>query len=350
MWTGLKTQSNSENKTKMKDVTFLHPGFFWLFTLLPLAIGWYIWKRKQQTATLKISSVNGFKVKPSLLARLKPMLFVFRVLALSAMIVAMARPRSVDVDSKTKTTRGIDIVMAIDVSGSMLAKDLKPNRLEALKTVAEKFVDERANDRIGLVVYAGESYTKTPVTSDKEMVKAAIESVKYDDRVLEDGTGIGVGLATAINRLKESKAKSRIIILLTDGVNNAGFIDPRMAADIAKEYGIKVYTIGLGTNGNAEMPIARKPNGEWVYKTMKVELDEALMKEIAEKTDGQYFRANSNSKLEAIYDEINKLEKTEIKELKYYNYTEKYRPYLWFAFGLLLIEIIVRKTVYRSFI
>ena len=182
------------------------------------------------------------------------MLFALRLLALSAMIVALARPRTVDVSSKTKTTRGIDIVMAMDVSGSMLAKDLKPNRLEALKDVAETFVDNRPNDRIGLVVYAGESYTKTPVTSDKELVKEAIKSVEYDDSVLQDGTGIGVGLATAINRLKESKAKSRVIILLTDGVNNAGFIDPRMAADIAREYGIKVYTIGIGTNGNAQFP------------------------------------------------------------------------------------------------
>ena len=334
----------------MEDVTFLHPGFFWLFAALPLAIGWYVWKRKQQSASLKISSLNGFKVKPSLLARLKPVLFAIRLLALSAMIVALARPRSVDVDNKTKTTRGIDIVMAIDVSGSMLAKDLKPNRLEALKSVAEKFVDDRPNDRIGLVVYAAESYTKTPVTSDKALVKDAIKSVRYDDSVLADGTGIGVGLATAINRLKDSKAKSRVIILLTDGVNNSGFIDPRMAADIAKEYGIKVYTIGLGTNGNAQMPYARKPDGTFLYRIMKVDIDEQLMKEIAQKTDGKYFRANSNSRLEAIYDENNKLETTEIEELKFYNYTEKYRPFLWAAFGLLLVEVLLRKTVYRSFI
>ena len=321
----------------MEDVTCLHPGFFWLFAALPLAIGWYVWKRKQQSASLKISSLNGFKVKPSLLARLKPVLFAIRLLALSAMIVALARPRSVDVDNKTKTTRGIDIVMAIDVSGSMLAKDLKPNRLEALKSVAEKFVDDRPNDRIGLVVYAAESYTKTPVTSDKALVKDSIKSVRYDDSVLADGTGIGVGLATAINRLKDSKAKSRVIIVLTDGVNNSGFIDPRMAADIAKEYGIKVYTIGLGTNGNAQMPYARKPDGTFLYRIMKVDIDEQLMKEIAQKTDGKYY-------------EINKLETTEIEELKFYNYTEKYRPFLWAAFGLLLVEVLLRKTVYRSFI
>jgi len=334
----------------MKDVTFLNPGFFWLFALLPLAIGWYIWKRKQHTATLSISSLNGFKAAPSILAKLKPVLFAFRLLALSFIIVALARPRSVDINNKIRTTRGIDIVMAMDVSGSMLAKDLKPNRLEALKDVAEDFVDARPNDRIGLVVYAGESYTKTPVTSDKALIKEAIKSIKYDDMVLQDGTGIGVGLATAINRLKESKAKSRVIILLTDGVNNSGFIDPRMAADMAKEYGIKVYTVGIGTNGNAMFPYAKRPDGSFVYQMMPVQIDEALMKEIAKKTDGTYFRATSNSKLKAIYDEINKLETTEIEEQKFYNYDEKFRPWVWAAFGLLMAEAVARKTLYRSFI
>lgn len=334
----------------MKDVTFLHPDFFWLFALLPLAIGWYIWKRKKQTATLKISSLGGFKAKPSLLAKLRPVLFAFRLLALSAMIIALARPRSVDVDSKIKTTRGIDIVMAMDVSGSMFARDLKPNRLEALKNVAGDFVDGRPNDRIGIVVYAAESYTKTPVTSDKQLVKEAIKSVKYEENVLKDGTGIGVGLATAVNRLKESKAKSKVIILLTDGVNNSGFIDPRMAAEIAKEYGIKVYTIGLGTNGNAQSPYAKRPDGTFLYRMMPVEIDEALMKEIAKTTDGKYFRATSNTKLKEIYEEINKLETTEIEEMKYYNYDEKYRPFLLAALGLLLVEVVARKTLYRSFI
>lgn len=334
----------------MGNVTFLHPGFFWLFLLLPFAIAWYIWKRKQQTATLKISSLQGFKHTKSVLAKIKPLLFVLRLLALSAIIVALARPRSVDVNNRTKTTRGIDIVMAIDVSGSMLAKDLKPNRLEALKKVASEFVESRPNDRIGLVVYAAESYTRTPVTSDKALILQSLSTVKYDDKIIQDGTGIGVGLATAINRLKESKAKSRVIILLTDGVNNAGFIDPRMAADIAKEYGIKVYTIGIGTNGRAEFPYAKTPDGRFLYQMMDVEIDETLMREIATKTEGKYFRATSNSKLKAIYDEINKLETTEIEEMKFYNYDEKYRPFLIAAFGLLLIEILVRKTLFRSFI
>lgn len=334
----------------MDKVTFLNPGFFWLFLALPLAIGWYIWKRKKHQATLRVSSVKGFKAKPSVLGKLQPLLFVLRLLALSAMIVAMARPQTVDVNSKIRTTRGIDIVMAMDVSGSMLARDLRPNRLEALKSVAADFVDARPNDRIGVVVYAAESYTKTPVTSDKALIKEAIKSIKYDDAVLKDGTGIGVGLATAINRLKDSKAKSRIIILLTDGVNNSGFIDPRMAAEMAKEYKIKVYTIGIGTNGNAEFPYAKTPDGKFLYQMMKVEIDEGLMKEIAKTTDGKYFRATSNSRLKAIYDDINKLETTEISEQKFYNYDEKFRPLLYLAIGLLITEVVLRKTLFRSFI
>jgi len=333
----------------MKNISFLHPEFFWLFLVIPVVIAWYFWKRKKQSATLKISSVKGFKGTTSILPKLKPLLFVLRILALSAMIVALARPQSTDVTNKTRTTSGIDIVMAIDVSGSMLAKDLKPNRMEALKRVASEFVKERPNDRIGLVVYAAESYTKTPVTSDKAVVLEALKGVKYDN-VLQDGTGIGVGLATAVNRLKDSKAKSKVVILLTDGVNNAGFIDPRMASEIAKEYGIKVYTIGIGTNGMAEFPYAIAPNGQFLFRMMQVEIDEKLMKEIAATTDGKYFRATSNKSLENIYNEINKLEKTEIEEMRYFNYDEKYRSLVFLALGLLVLEILLRKTIFRSFI
>lgn len=333
----------------MGKITFLNPEFFWLFLLIPLAIIWLVYKRNQQSATLKISSLQGFKTAPSLLAKLKPFLGALRLLALSSLIVAMARPRTVDISNKTKTTKGIDIVMAVDVSGSMLAKDLKPNRMEALKRVAADFAEERPNDRIGLVVYASEAYTKTPVTSDKAVVLEAIKSIKYDT-VLQDGTGIGMGLATAVNRLKDSKAKSKVIILLTDGVNNAGFIEPETAADIAKQYGIKVYTIGIGTNGMAEFPYAIGPNGQFLFQMMKVEIDEQLMKSIAKKTDGRYFRATSNSKLAEIYGEINKLETTEIEELKFYDYDEKYRAFVWLAGFLLLAEIGLRNTVYRSFI
>ena len=333
----------------MKEVSFLNPEFFWLFLLLPAAVLWQIWKRKQQSATLKISSVKGFKAQKSLLAKLKTFLFVLRLLALSSLIIAMARPRKVDISSQTKSTKGIDIVMAIDVSGSMLAKDLKPNRMEALKKVAENFAEGRPNDRIGIVVYASEAYTKTPVTSDKAIIQQAIQSIKYDN-VLQDGTGIGMGLTTAVNRLKDSKAKSKVIILLTDGVNNAGFIEPETASQIAKEYGIKVYTIGIGTNGNAMFPYAYAPNGGFLFRMMPVEIDVNLLQTIAKNTGGKYFRASSNSKLESIYNEINKLETTEIQELKFYDYDEKYRLFVWIAGILVLIEFGLRNTIYRSFI
>ena len=333
----------------MKEVTFLNPQFFWLFLLLPIAIGWFFWKRKQQSATLKISSLKGFQTSNSFLAKLKPFLFVLRLLALSALIVAMARPRTVDISNKTKTTKGIDIVIAVDVSGSMLAKDFRPNRMEALKRVASSFVEERPNDRIGLVVYAAEAYTKTPVTSDKAVVLDAINSIKYDN-VLQDGTAIGMGLTTAVNRLKDSKAKSKVIILLTDGVNNAGFIEPETASDIAQQYGIKVYTIGIGTNGMAEFPYAIAPNGQFLFRMMQVEIDEKLMQNIARKTGGKYFRATSNSKLAQIYAAINKLETTEIEELRFYDYDEKYRPLVWLAGILVLLEIGLRNTIFRSFI
>lgn len=333
----------------MDKVTFLNPELFWLFILLPVAILWYYFKNKQQTATLKISTLNGFNAANSILPKLQPLLFVMRLLALSCLIIAMARPRTVDVSSKTKTTKGIDIVMAIDVSGSMLAKDLKPNRMEALKEVAKDFIEARSNDRIGLVVYAAESYTKTPVTSDKAVVLNALKSVKYDN-VLQDGTGIGMGLATAINRLKDSKAKSKVIILLTDGVNNAGFIEPDTASDIASEYDIKVYTIGIGTNGMAEFPYAIAPNGQFLFKMMQVEIDQKLMQGIAKKTGGKYFRATSNKSLSAIYNEINKLETTEIEELKFYDFDEKYRPFAFAALFLIFLELLLRNTIFRSFI
>ncbi|MFV7235234.1 MULTISPECIES: vWA domain-containing protein [Flavobacterium] len=333
----------------MAKVTFLNPEFFWLFLLIPVAIVWLFWKKNQQSATLKISSIQGFKGTTSYLTKLKPILNVFRVLALCSLIVAMARPRTVDISNKTKTTKGIDIVMAVDVSGSMLAKDLKPDRMQALKRLAADFVEERPNDRIGLVVYASEAYTKTPVTSDKAVILDAIQSIKYDN-ILKDGTGIGMGLATAVNRLKDSKAKSKVIILMTDGVNNAGFIEPDTASDIAKQYGIKVYTIGIGTNGMAMFPYAVAPNGQFLFQMMKVEIDEQMMKKIANNTGGKYFRATSNSKLAEIYATINKLETTEIEELKFYDYDEKFRPFVWFAGFLLLLEIGLRNTVFKSFI
>jgi Ca-activated chloride channel homolog len=333
----------------MENMTFLNPEFLWLFLLIPIVIAWFYWKRHEQNATLTISSTKGFGASNSWLVKLKPLLYLFRILALSALIIALARPRVVNISNETKTTKGVDIVLAIDVSGSMLARDLKPDRMQALKKLAVDFVYERRNDRVGVVLYAAEAYTKTPVTSDKAIVLDAIKSIQYDQN-LQDGTGIGMGLGTAVNRLKDSKAKSRIVILMTDGVNNAGFIEPDSAAEIAKQYGIKVYTIGIGTNGNAEFPYAYAPNGELLFKMMKVEIDEKMMKNIAQKTDGKYFRATSNERLEQIYSEINKLETTEIEELKFYDYDEKFRDFVIFAGLLLLIEFILRKTIYRSLI
>lgn len=331
------------------NFTFENPQFFWLFLLLLPATAWYIWKRKQQQAPLKISSIKGFKVRSSWLPKVKPLLFALRLLALALVIIAMARPRTVDVSTKTKTTRGIDIVMAIDVSASMLARDLRPNRLEALKDVAADFVKGRPNDRIGLVVYAGESFTKTPITSDKAIVLTAMNDIEYSS-ILENGTAIGMGLATSVNRLKDSKAKSKVIILLTDGSNNAGFIDPKIASELAVEYGIKVYTIGVGTNGMALSPVAIRPNGTFQFGNVKVEIDEELLREIAKVTKGKYFRATDNKKLQTIYEEIDKLEKTDVEEFKFYNYEEKFRPLVLIAGLLILVEFLLRYTVFRSFV
>ncbi|MCM4166671.1 hypothetical protein KCTC52924_01518 [Arenibacter antarcticus] len=331
----------------LENISFANPQFFWLFLLLPVAIFWYFFKRREQSASLKLSSIKGFP-KNSVLPKLKPLLFVLRLVALAAIIIAMARPQTEEISTRTKTTQGIDIVMSIDVSSSMLAKDLKPNRLVALKKVVAEFIDERPNDRIGLVVYAGESYTKTPITSDKSIVKNALSDITYGQ--LDDGTAIGMGLATAVNRLKDSKSLSKVIILLTDGVNNSGFIEPQTAANLAVEFGIKTYTIGIGTNGNALSPVSYNADGSFRYAMQTVEIDEPLLKSIAETTGGKYFRATDNKKLEAIYQEINKLEKTEIEEFKYYKYEEKFRPWVYLAGVLLLIEWLTRITLFRSFI
>jgi len=333
----------------LSNFEFQNPEFFWLLLVLPIAAVWYFFKRNKLTAQVKLSSLKGFKAGSGLLAKLRPILFILRLLALACLITALARPRNVDVSTRTKTTRGIDIVIAIDVSASMLAKDLRPNRLEALKNVAAEFIRQRPNDRIGLVEYAGESYTRTPITSDKAIVLSSLDDVRYNS-IIEGGTAIGMGLATSVNRLKDSKASSKVIILMTDGVNNAGFIEPAIASELAQEYGIKVYTIGLGTNGTALSPTNIRPDGSFIYGRIPVEIDEELLKTIADETGGLYFRATDNEKLEQIYAEINKLEKTDVEEFKYTNYEEKYRPLVILAGLLLLFELLLRYTVFRSFV
>ena len=332
-----------------EGIYFATPDYLWLLSMIPLVVGWHVFTRKKSQAVLKISSLEGFRSKSSFLSRLQPLLFVLRVLSLVLIVMALARPQTMDVSTRTKTNKGIDIVMAIDISSSMLAQDLKPNRLTALKRVAASFIDDRVSDRIGLVIYAGESYTKTPITSDRAIVKNALSKIEFEG-LIDDGTAIGMGLATAVNRLKDSRAKSKVIILLTDGVNNSGFIDPKIASELAVEYEIKTYTIGLGSNGTARAPVGILPNGKFQYGLTKVEIDEELLKNIAINTGGLYFRATNNKKLEEIYNEINKLEKTEIEEFKYYNYEEKFRPLILLALTLLIIEWLMRNTLFRSFI
>ena len=327
---------------------FHNTGFLWLLTLIPVIALWHFFMRKKDAAVLTMSSTRGFK-SVSFLSKCKPFLYLLRLLGIAAIIIALARPRNVSVSRKTKSNKGIDIVMAIDVSASMLARDLKPNRLEALKKVAVDFVDRRPNDRIGIVVYAGESFTQTPITSDKGIIKRTISELKWGQ--LEGGTAIGMGLGSAVNRLKESTAKSKVIILLTDGVNNSGNIDPRTATELAKELGIKTYTIGIGTNGMADFPWSRDPrNGKLQFRKQQVEIDEALLKEIASETQGKYFRATDNSSLKEIYDEIDALEKTKIEEFKYYNYQEKFRLFVFLGLGFLVLEFILKNTIFKSFI
>ena len=332
-----------------EGIYFANPNYLWLLLVLPAVIIWHSFTWRKAHPELKMSSLSSFSKQKSFLSLIYPILFVFRIFAMTLIIFAIARPQTVDISTRTKTNNGIDIVMAIDVSSSMLAQDLKPDRLSALKRVAAAFVDDRTSDRIGLVVYAGESYTKTPITSDKSIIKAALREISYQG-LIEDGTAIGMGLATSVNRLKDSRAKSKVIILLTDGVNNSGFIDPKIATELAVEFDIKTYTIGLGSNGTALAPVGILPNGEFQYALTKVEIDEALLKEIALSTGGIYFRATDNKKLEEIYAEINKLEKSEVEEFKYYNYDEKYRLLIIFALVLITLEWIGRNSLFKSFL
>ena len=273
---------------------------------------------------------------------------------MSLCIIALARPRYVDVTTKVKSDEGVDILLTVDTSLSMLARDLKPDRLTALKDVAKDFALNRKTDRVGLVEYSGEALTRVPLTTDRDVLTQEIELLHSGG--LEDGTAIGVGLATAVNHLKNSKAKSKVIILITDGVESVNpsgdlmYVSPRQAADIAAEKGIKVYTIGIGTNGMAPMPVGYDMLGDYMFDMRPVEIDEKLLSEIADKTGGLYFRATSNQSLKDIYQEIDKLEKSEINEVKYYNYTELFARFLLPAFILLVLEAILRRTIFKELI
>ena len=328
---------------------FLNIEFLWLLVVIPLLALWYSYTGKYKSNTLNFSNSAAFSESKSFIVWIEPILRIFRMIALTLLIIALARPQVIDISTRVKNNRGIDIIMAIDVSASMLAKDLRPNRLEALKDVASNFIKNRTTDRIGLVEYAGESYTRTPITSDKSIILRSLKEIEYNT-IIEGGTAIGMGLATSVNRIKDSKAISKVVILLTDGVNNTGFIDPLTAAELANEFGIKIYTIGLGTNGMALSPIGIDSKGKFNYANVKVEIDEKLLNEIADMTGGKYFRATNNNKLKEIYDDIDKLEKSDIEEFKYYNVQEKYRLFLLPALMLIGLEMILKFTLFRSFI
>ena len=338
----------------MLNFEFQNPWILLLLLALPFFIFREIRKTSQKKASLKLPSLKAFGGAKSSLATYKPLLFLMRIIAMALCIVALARPRYVDVTTKVKSDEGVDILLTVDTSLSMLARDLKPDRLTALKEVAKDFSLGRKTDRVGLVEYSGEALTRVPLTTDRDVLTQEIEMLHSGS--LADGTAIGVGLATAVNHLKNSKAKSKVVILITDGVESVNpsgdlmYVSPRQAADIAAEKGIKVYTIGIGTNGMAPMPVGYDMLGDYVFDMRPVQIDEKLLEQIADKTGGLYFRATNNESLKNIYNEIDKLEKTEINEVKYYNYTELFARFLLPAFILLVLEAILRRTVFKELI
>jgi Ca-activated chloride channel family protein len=328
----------------MQDITFANPELLFLLVLIIPAVVWYILKNRTTQAAIRFSATTGVKnAGQSYKYYLRHVLFGFRMLAIALLVVALARPQST-MSWKNVTTRGIDIVMALDISSSMLARDFNPNRLEASKNIAVEFISGRPNDRIGLVVFSGESFTQCPLTTDHAVLINLFEDI--ESGMVEDGTAIGMGLATAVNRLKDSDAKSKVVILLTDGVNNRGSIAPATAAEIAKTFDVRVYTIGVGSHGTAPYPV-NTPYGIQ-YRKMKVEIDEAVLQQIASETNGEYFRATNNQKLKNIYAQIDQMEKSRI-EVK--EYSEKKEEFLLFALvaGILLfLELLLRTTVLRT--
>ena len=327
-----------------QHLTFAYPVFFGLLLLIPFMIWWQVRSKKKDTPALRLTTLSGInKAHAGGKATFRPVLFVLRVLALVALSIALARPQSSNT-TENIDSEGIDIVLAMDVSGSMIAEDFKPNRIEAAKAVALKFVDQRPTDRMGLVIFSGESFTMSPITIDHNVLKEQISQVK--NGMIMDGTSIGMGLATSVDRLRFSKGKSKVIILMTDGVNNMGLIDPNTALEIAKAYKVRVYTIGIGTMGQALMPV-QTPAG--MQKQMvNVEIDEPLLKQIATETGGKYFRATGNSSLDAIYKDIDKMEKTRIDITSYKHYAELFFPFAILALVCLALEMLLRYTVFRS--
>ena len=325
-------------------MTFANPEYLFLLLLLLPIVGWYIYELRNSDASVQVSDTRVLAAQPkSIRIWLLHVPFVLRIAVITLISIALARPQLTNKWS-SQSTEGIDIMMALDISGTMLAEDLRPNRLEAAKKVASDFVIARPNDQIGLVVFAGESFTQCPLTTDHAVLVNLFKSVEYG--MVEDGTAIGLGLANAVNRMKDSETKSKVIILLTDGSNNRGDIDPQTAAEIAKTYGIRVYPIGVGSYGQARVPV-QTPIGKQ-YITMDNEFDETTLRSIAETTGGQYFRAKDNTSLKAIYDQIDQMEKTKLRVREFSKHTENFMPFLYAALICLLLELIIRYFVLRT--
>lgn len=329
----------------LKNIEFQDPNAFWLLLIIPLMIWWQL--KKHRSVLLKfsnLSQIQSLRSWKGLLAEYLPP--ILRILATVFIIIALARPQ-LSLKEEKVNAEGIDIFLVMDLSSSMLAKDFQPDRLEVSKEVAGEFVDRRTHDRIGLVVFSGEAYTQSPLTTDHLILKDLLGELKCG--ILQDGTAIGMGLATAVNRIKDSEAKSKVIILLTDGENNAGYIQPKTAAEIAKEFDTKVYTIGVGSTGDALAPVRQRADGQFIFGLTRVQIDEALLKEIAKMTGGKYFRATSKEALQRIYNEIDQLEKTEIEVTAFQRYSEEFSVFVAFAFLLLMIEYLLKTTLLRKF-
>lgn len=327
-----------------KHITFAHPQFFLLLLLIPLLLFWQFKKKKKQ-ATFVLSSTQGLdKISGNWKTTMRWLMPFSRLMSIIFLVIALARPQNSNIN-ETVNSEGLDIVMSIDISGSMLAEDFKPNRIEAAKKVAQTFVENRPTDRIGLVIFSGESFTQCPLTTDQNVLREQMKNIRSG--LLEDGTAIGMGLATAVERLRNSQAKTKIIILLTDGVNNAGLIDPITALEIAKAYKIRVYTIGVGSQGSAPYPV-KDQFGRTSMQQMPVQIDEALMQKISRETGGKYFRAVNNNTLSKVYSEIDRLEKTKIEINSFKRYAELYLPYALLGLGFLFLEILLRNTLFKS--
>jgi Ca-activated chloride channel homolog len=329
----------------LKNIEWVNPEFLFLLLLLPLLAWWFMRHHKTYFAPIRFSNLEALKGKSSLRGRLRAFLPVFRGLGFCFFVVALARPQKLMQETDVQT-EGIDIVFSIDVSGSMLSKDFLPDRLEAAKKLAADFVFKRPTDRIGLVIFGGEAFTQCPLTTDHDMVRQFLSELKCG--FLQDGTAIGMGLAAAVNRLKDSPTKSKIVILITDGKNKGGYFQPDIAAKLAKALGIKVYTIGVGTKGEAISPIARREDGTYVFGLAPVDIDEELLDRIARQTNGKYHRATNTEEFEKIYAEIDRLEKSTIDVTRLKQRSEAFAPLVGLGLFFLVLEILLRYSVFRT--